>query len=531
MNNELTIIKIGGHEVFEAESVYDDIKALFHRGEKIILVAGGSCAIAKQFQSKHKDMPFLILANGDIVRFCGSEQMPLIESAYRNIVFPHIAKQLESRGLSSFCVCACDANLVKGDKYPPLKIKTETGFRIERNSMVGRVVFVDSKRLTELAKVFDVVVIAPPISSNGRVRLNVDADMLASHLAVELKASSLHFLTATNGILKNLEDPNSTTNDMFIANGDCTGGISGRMKQKLRAASHCVQNSNAFVTISSAKPKNPVTQMNHALATHVWKFDNNNSSERLLSKMVQIPSPSAYEGRLANFLFYELSRRSYRTNIDSAGNIVGRIGGGAKKILLLGHLDTVSGDVGISLDGNILKARGSVDAKGCLAAFIEAGSHFKDSKDVEVLVIGAVEEEISSAKGGIFVRDNYNADAVIIGEPSNTYNITLGYNGMLRIEIRTDSAAAHSASKGYTSPSDQILRTVNELSEIINHAGIDNTSVRKLNSWIEDNHEHALSIINFRIPPNCSITKLEALLEMYEKHNEGVSISILRMDP
>ena len=43
-----------------------------------------------------------------------------------------------------------------------------------------------------------------------------------------------------------------------------------------------------------------------------------------------------------------------------------------RDIVLLGHMDTVPGDIPIRREGDVLYGRGSVDAKGPLAAFSPA---------------------------------------------------------------------------------------------------------------------------------------------------------------
>ena len=69
--------------------------------------------------------------------------------------------------------------------------------------------------------------------------------------------------------------------------------------------------------------------------------------------------------------------RGFRGYIDAAGNAVGERGDAASgPSLLLGHMDTVAGDVYVRREENLLFGRGAVDAKGPLAAFIAAASSF-----------------------------------------------------------------------------------------------------------------------------------------------------------
>ncbi|QKK09717.1 MAG: M20/M25/M40 family metallo-hydrolase [Planctomycetota bacterium] len=58
--------------------------------------------------------------------------------------------------------------------------------------------------------------------------------------------------------------------------------------------------------------------------------------------------------------------------IDEAGNALAHRGpaDAPVHIMLLGHIDTVPGDIPVRIAGGVLHGRGSVDAKGPLAAML-----------------------------------------------------------------------------------------------------------------------------------------------------------------
>ena len=64
----------------------------------------------------------------------------------------------------------------------------------------------------------------------------------------------------------------------------------------------------------------------------------------------------------------------YDAHVDGAGNAVGTRGTGEREIVLLGHIDTVPGEVPVRIEDGVLFGRGAVDAKGPLAAFVVAGA-------------------------------------------------------------------------------------------------------------------------------------------------------------
>jgi LysW-gamma-L-lysine carboxypeptidase len=202
----------------------------------------------------------------------------------------------------------------------------------------------------------------------------------------------------------------------------------------------------------------------------------------LLEQCVRIPSLSRQEAQVAAFLRDEMKQRGFdRAFIDDAGNAVGIIGNGPKQIVMLGHMDTVGGDVPVRYEDGNLYGRGSVDAKGPLCAFILAAQHFVDASrithhasnvkrvasnnDWQLIVIGATEEEAASSKGARFAATQYAPAFCIIGEPSGMDGITLGYKGRLLAHARFEQAMQHTAMPG-PSVSEQAVALWNHVKKL-----------------------------------------------------------------
>lgn len=167
----------------------------------------------------------------------------------------------------------------------------------------------------------------------------------------------------------------------------------------------------------------------------------------LLHGLVATPSRSCHERPAVEYLVAAMRRLGFDAHIDAVGNAVGSIGSGAPHIVLLGHIDTVAGDVPVVLDDGKLWGRGAVDAKGPLAAFVAAAARWYAAGPAEgsVTVIGCVEEEAPSSRGAHGVLDRPRPDFCVVGEPSGSDTITLGYKGSLRARVRMTLPAGHSA--------------------------------------------------------------------------------------
>lgn len=243
----------------------------------------------------------------------------------------------------------------------------------------------------------------------------------------------------------------------------------------------------------------------------------------LLSVMLRIQSLSGQEVKLARFLVDELQDRGFRSHIDSAGNAVGEIGDASTgpTIMLLGHMDTVSGDIHVRRDGDLLYGRGACDAKGPLAAFIAAASRFDGPG--RVVVVGAVEEEAATSKGARVIANTYAPDCAIVGEPSSWDRITVGYKGRLLANYTVSRETAHTAHDQQNASEAAVAfwQAVMEVSEAANASRPGGAferlspSLRMMSSASDGMRDIASLSLGFRLPPGFSADAWRAeLLEL-----------------
>jgi [amino group carrier protein]-lysine/ornithine hydrolase len=166
---------------------------------------------------------------------------------------------------------------------------------------------------------------------------------------------------------------------------------------------------------------------------------------RTLTGLVEHYSPTGKEAGAVAWLVERMGALGYReARADEAGNAVGVLGDGPRQIVLLGHIDTVPGEIPVRVEGDILHGRGSVDAKGPLAAFVDAAARVGAIPGWQVVVIGAVAEE-GESHGAWHIAPRYHPQFAIIGEPSGWDRITLGYKGIARFTFRARQVLGHSA--------------------------------------------------------------------------------------
>lgn len=249
----------------------------------------------------------------------------------------------------------------------------------------------------------------------------------------------------------------------------------------------------------------------------------------LLYNMLTIPSYSGQEGPLAHYLAEQARSLGLHAYVDEAGNFVASTHEPgtepqAQPLVLLGHMDTVRGVVPVEIRDGLLYGRGAVDAKGPLAAFLSATARVARSTELArpVVVIGAVEEEAATSKGARAVIDRYQPMACIIGEPSSSQAVTLGYKGRLLVHGQVTRLSSHSA--GPEQSSGEIAAAfwgrVRQHADAWNEQHAHNSpfasllpSLRSINSSHDGLADQTNFMIGYRLPPDYDIAALRTQLE------------------
>ncbi|MGW7286564.1 M20/M25/M40 family metallo-hydrolase [Streptomyces sp. NPDC054847] len=523
MTRPLYVIKVGS-ATLDRETIHKEIADVVARGARVLLVTGGATGIERHYAAIGRPMPQLRLTGGDSVRYCPPEEMTHLVDAYERVTLPAVEQGLRTLGLSVFTAVAARGGLVTGRANRPLKALSPEGRPVVvRDHRAGVPADVDTVRLNALLDTYDVVCLSPPVAGRaGEPPLNVDADVLAAVLSNALHADHLRLVTGTPGLLTDPDDPRSTLCNAYPGDGAQYAG--GRMRQKVRAAEIALEGS-ADVAVTG-----PHTMTEPAGWTRFWRTREPAADLGLLTRLVSVPSVSGDEAELASFLAEWCQERGMRARVDEAGNLVATRGDGPRRLLLLGHLDTVPHHWPAEWREDELWGRGSVDAKGSLASFLEVLAHADIPEDGQLCAIGAVEEEISSSKGAFHVRDTYPADAVVIGEPSGSRTLTLGYFGLFKLEVTASVPSGHSAGMDAVSAPDHLIGALGEIrASVLAQAPDALSAVIDISCATGREQNRATGILNFRVPPTAD---LEALRTAALGHvREGVEIEVLRATP
>jgi LysW-gamma-L-lysine carboxypeptidase len=164
----------------------------------------------------------------------------------------------------------------------------------------------------------------------------------------------------------------------------------------------------------------------------------------MLRDLLEVPSPTGSEEQVARCAALQMEALGFTVERDAVGNVLGTWGTGSREICLVGHVDTVPGEIPVRVEGGRIHGRGAVDAKGAFATFIHAVARQPRSGDTRFVVIGAVEEE-GSSRGARHLVARASPQALIIGEPSGWDAVVVGYKGSQCLRYRVEQPVAHTA--------------------------------------------------------------------------------------
>jgi LysW-gamma-L-lysine carboxypeptidase len=236
----------------------------------------------------------------------------------------------------------------------------------------------------------------------------------------------------------------------------------------------------------------------------------------LLRDLVAIPSLSFEESDAVSFLTGWMADHGFDARIDDIGNAVGTVGSGERHIVLLGHIDTVPGEIPVRIEDGVLWGRGSCDAKGPLATFAAAAALAAPYLNKRVTVVGAVGEESIDSRGAEHVKHWPAPELCLIGEPSGWDATCLGYRGSYVFEYELREAGRHSAGPGESVCEQAVAFWTAVLAEAERRNG-DKTgfnaigpTLRGMWSSSDGLHDVAKLSCGLRLPPGVDIDEIDA---------------------
>jgi len=195
------VVKAGGGAVEREATLRALLEQLevFHQvGIRVVLVHGGGTQSTEISRALGAESRFV-----EGRRVTDEKALEVATMVLNGAVNTRILAACRALGLPAVGLSGVDAGLVQARKRPPVRV----GDEIVDYGLVGDVSAVDATALEGLLDAGYVPVVSPLSAADDGTVLNINADTVASALAVALKAEKLLFLTGAAGILERPDDP------------------------------------------------------------------------------------------------------------------------------------------------------------------------------------------------------------------------------------------------------------------------------------------------------------------------------------
>jgi acetylglutamate kinase len=257
--NRTFIIKIGGElvqDISVLEDMAQDVSLLHQIGIRVILIHGGGPQ-ATALSEKLGISPKII----DGRRVTDEETLEVTKMIFAGKINHEILTMLRKYGAKSVGLSGIDGDVVIAKRRNPVEyLNRETG---EVDSIdyghVGDVTAINTELLEILlAKSYIPVISSLADDGEGHI-LNINADTIASRIAVAMHAFKYITMTNVSGLLRDISDPESTIS--YISQKDAQklideGIIRGGMVAKIRECIYAVENGVNRVHILNGTEKN-----------------------------------------------------------------------------------------------------------------------------------------------------------------------------------------------------------------------------------------------------------------------------------
>ena len=205
------VLKAGGGALEReatARALIEQIEVLHQVGIRVVLVHGGGTQSTELVRALGGEARFV-----EGRRVTDAKALEVATMVLNGSVNTRLLAVCRGVGLPAVGVSGVDGGLILARKRPPVRV----GDELVDYGLVGDVVAVDPKVLTDLMDAGYVPVVSPLSAADDGTVLNINADTIASALAVALGAEKLLFLTGAPGILERPDDPGSLVSYTDIA--------------------------------------------------------------------------------------------------------------------------------------------------------------------------------------------------------------------------------------------------------------------------------------------------------------------------
>lgn len=251
------VVKYGGHAMVDEQLKTDfarDITLLKFIGVNPVVVHGGGPQINRVLDQMGIRPQFV---RG--MRLTDGPTMDVVEMVLGGKVNKGIVAQINQQGGKAVGLSGKDGGLIEARKMRIVH-QADAGSppEIIDPGMVGEVVRIDPQIIHTLSEKGFIPIIAPVGAGTEGETYNINADLVASHIATALSAGRLILLTDVDGVMDAGGGLISSIDAATISRMIADGSISGGMIPKIEYALYAIKNGVEKVPIINGKRRHAI---------------------------------------------------------------------------------------------------------------------------------------------------------------------------------------------------------------------------------------------------------------------------------
>ncbi|MGQ9736237.1 MAG: [LysW]-aminoadipate kinase [Thermaceae bacterium] len=257
----MIVVKVGGAEGIHYERVAEDAAHLWQKGERLILVHGGSAETNRIAEALGHPPRFLVHPNGMQSRLTDRKTLEIFEMVYCGLVNKRIVELLQKHGANAVGLSGLDGKLLLGRRKTAVKYVEDGKVKIHRGDYTGTVEEVNTGLLHLLLDAGYLPVLTPPALSYENEAINTDGDTAAAKVALAMGAEALVFLSNVPGLLAHYPDERSLIPEIpvdKIHRPEYMAFAQGRMKKKVLGAVEAVKGGLKRVIFADGRVERPI---------------------------------------------------------------------------------------------------------------------------------------------------------------------------------------------------------------------------------------------------------------------------------
>jgi acetylglutamate/LysW-gamma-L-alpha-aminoadipate kinase len=256
----MIVVKAGGNGSLDIDAVCADIAELVQRGEKVILVHGGSHDTNVISEKLGHPPRFVTSVSGHVSRYTDRETLEIFAMVTAGRINKMLVERLQQVGVNALGLSGLDGRLLEAQRKPALRIVENGKRKVLRGDFSGRIEKVNVALLHTLLAAGYVPVVAPLAISHQGEALNVDGDRVAAAISAALKARTLIILSNVPGLLRCFPDESTLIAHILPEQAEqvLDRYAEGRMKKKLLGASEALKDGVERVIIADGRVAQPL---------------------------------------------------------------------------------------------------------------------------------------------------------------------------------------------------------------------------------------------------------------------------------